>query len=131
MKKLAIAAIATIALSGAALADPIHGTWQTIPDDNGNYGHIQVRDCGDRGICGTLIKSFDSSGAEFVSENQGRAIIWDMAADGGGAYSGGKVYSPDRDKTYSSRMQLSGNSLTVQGCVFGICRDGGTWSRVN
>lgn len=85
MKKLALAAIATIALSGAALADPIHGTWQTIPDDNGNYGHIQVRDCGDRGICGTLIKSFDSSGAEFVSENQGRAIIWDMAADGGGA----------------------------------------------
>jgi uncharacterized protein (DUF2147 family) len=131
MKKLVLAAVASIAMTGAASADPIFGTWQTIADDNGNYGHIQVRDCGDRGICGTLVQSFDGSGATFVSENKGRAIIWDMEADGGGAYSGGKVWSPDRDKTYSSRMQLSGNSLSVQGCVFGICRDGGSWSRVN
>lgn len=131
MKKLFFAAFAVLAMSNTALADPIFGTWQTIADDNGNYGHISVRDCGDRGICGTLTRSYDSSGTLYVSENQDRAIIWDMANDGGGAYSGGKVYSPDRDKTYSSKLQLNGNSLSVQGCVFGICRDGGTWSRVN
>lgn len=131
MKTTLLAALATLALGGAAMADPIFGTWQTIADDNGNYGHISVRDCGDRGICGTLVKSFDSSGTVFQSENQNRAIIWDMAADGGGAYSGGKVYSPDRDKTYSSKLQLNGNTLNVQGCVLGICRDGGAWTRVN
>ena len=27
-------------------------------------------------------------------------------------------------------MTLSGNKLAVRGCVFGICRDGGTWTRV-
>lgn len=131
MKKLILAAVACIAMGGAASADPIFGTWQTIGDDNGNYGHIQVRDCGDRGICGTLVRSFDSAGNTLETENIGRAIIWDMEADGGGAYSGGKVWSPDRDKTYTSKLQLSGNSLSVQGCVFGICRDGGTWRRVN
>ena len=54
-----------------------------------------------------------------------------MEAQGSGAYSGGKVYSPDRDKTYNSKMQLSGNKLAVSGCVLGICRDGGTWTRLN
>ena len=131
MKTAILAAIATLTFGGAAMADPIFGTWQTIADDNGKYGHISVRDCGDRGICGTLVRSFDENGAEYVSENQNRAIIWDMAADGGGAYSGGKVYAPDRDKTYTSKLQLNGNTLNVQGCVFGICRDGGAWTRVN
>ncbi len=131
MKKLVLAAAGVIAASTTALADPIFGTWQTIADDNGNYGHILVRDCDDLGICGTLVRSFDDTGTEYVSENQNRAIIWDMQADGDGAYSGGKVWSPDRDKTYNSKLQLSGDTLTVKGCVFGICRDGGVWARVN
>jgi hypothetical protein len=28
-------------------------------------------------------------------------------------------------------MQLSGDALQVSGCVLGICRDGGTWARVD
>ena len=43
----------------------------------------------------------------------------------------GKVWSPDRDKTYSGKLVLSGNSLNVKGCVFGVCRSGGKWKRVN
>jgi uncharacterized protein (DUF2147 family) len=53
-----------------------------------------------------------------------------MVAEGAGAYSGGKIWSPDRDKTYNGKMQLTGNGLAVSGCVLGICRDGGTWTRV-
>jgi hypothetical protein len=41
----------------------------------------------------------------------------------------GQVWSPDRDKTYNSRLQLIGDTLAVSGCVFGICRDGGAWIR--
>lgn len=129
MKTLLLSAIAGLALAGAAMADPVEGTWKTIPDDNGNFGHIQVGPCGAK-ICGTLVKSFGPGGGEIDSPNNGKKIIWDMVADGGGEYSGGKVWSPDRDKTYNSRMQLSGNSLKVQGCILGICRDGGTWTRV-
>ena len=91
------AALVTIGMAGSAwAADPIVGTWQTIKDDNGNYGQIKITECGSA-ICGTLVKSFDSSGKAFKSANQGRKLIWDMSNDGGGKYSGGKVYSPDRD----------------------------------
>ena len=131
MKRLALTTIAALGLmAGAAAADPVYGTWKTIADDNGNFGHIKMAACGSK-ICGTLIKSFGSNGAEIASDDNGKKIIWDMKSDGGGAYSGGKVWSPDRDKTYNSRMQLSGNSLNIMGCVMGVCRDGGTWSRVN
>lgn len=131
MKRLAITTIAALGLmAGAAAADPVYGMWKTIPDDNGNFGHIQMAACGSK-ICGTLVKSFGSDGGEISSDNNGKKIIWDMKSDGGGKYSGGKVWSPDRDKTYKSRMQLSGSNLKIEGCVLGICRDGGTWKRVN
>ncbi|MEL6467285.1 MAG: DUF2147 domain-containing protein [Pseudomonadota bacterium] len=130
MKHLIAAACLAVAGAGAAMADPVHGTWRTAADDNGNYGHIQVTNCGSK-ICGTLIKSFDASGAVLDTPNTGRQIIWDMEAKGGGDYRGGKVYAPDRDRTYNSRMQLNGNTLSVSGCVLGVCRDGGSWTRVN
>lgn len=128
MKRIILAA-ALVALGGAANAEPLLGTWQTAKDDNGNYGHIQVAPCGAK-ICGTLVKSFDSAGKAITSEHTGRNIISATVPTGDGGYKG-KVYSPDRDKTYSSKLQLSGSTLKVSGCVFGICRDGGTWTRVN
>ena len=128
MKKLTV--IAALALMASpVMGDDAHGIWQTAKDDNGNYGHIEVVSCGDA-ICGTLIKSFKSDGSNLVTDNIGRKIIWDMVGDGSGNYSGGKIYSPDRDKTYKSKMTLSGNMLKVKGCIGPICRDGGTWTRV-
>jgi uncharacterized protein (DUF2147 family) len=64
------------------------------------------------------------------SANIGKLIIWDMKPKGSGKYGGGKVWSPDRDKTYSSKLVLEGDSLKVSGCVLVVCRDGGTWDRV-
>lgn len=129
MKKTLTTAFALTLLAGQALADPLYGIWATTPDDNGNSGHILVEACGDA-ICGTLIKSFDSSGAEMDSENIGKQIIWDMKPRGNGKYGGGKVWSPDRDKVYNSKLVLDGNTLKVSGCVLVVCRDGGTWTRV-
>ncbi len=130
MKKLCATAFAIVAMATSALADPIFGTWKTIPDDNGYYGHIEIKQCDTR-ICGTLVKSFDNAGKAVASDNVGKNIIWDMKIAGDGNYAGGKVWSPDRDKTYNSKMELTGDSLKIQGCIFGICRDGGTWTRVN
>jgi uncharacterized protein (DUF2147 family) len=129
MKKLALIA-ATLLMAAPAFADDVFGTWKTAKDDNGNFGHIKVQQCGST-ICGTLVKSFNPDGSVLESENTGKKIIWDMTNEGGGAYGGGKIWSPDRDKTYKSKMQLSGNTLKVKGCVSIICRDGGTWKRVN
>lgn len=130
MKKLAVTLVLAASLAGPAFAaDPLEGLWKTKPDDNGNYGHVQVTPCGAR-LCGVLIKAFDSSGNVLDSENVGKRIIWDMVPQGNGAYGKGKVWSPDRNKTYKSKLKLSGNGVAVSGCVLGICRDGGTWTRV-
>lgn len=128
-KRLALVA-AVIFTASTALADPAEGVWKTKPDDNGNFGHVQVTTCG-AAVCGTLVKAFDGSGKEIRSDNVGKRIIWDMQAKGGGAYADGKVWSPDRNKTYNGKMVLQGKGLAISGCVLGICRDGGTWSRVN
>ncbi|MEE4276376.1 MAG: DUF2147 domain-containing protein [Thermoleophilia bacterium] len=129
MKRIA-SAIAVVLIAGAAAADPAEGVWQTVPDDNGNFGHVEMTTCG-AALCGTLVRAYDASGKEIASPNVGRRIVWDMAPRGGGAYGGGKVYSPDRDKTYNGRLTLTDRGLGVEGCVLGICRDGGTWRRVD
>ncbi len=127
--RLSAMTAALIIVAGAAFADPVEGVWKTKPDDNGNFGYVDVKACGPA-FCGTLVRAFDSAGKETKSPNVGKKIIWDMMAKGDGAYGDGKVWSPDRDKTYTSKMRLSGDGLAIKGCVFGICRDGGTWARV-
>lgn len=129
MKKTITATFALVLMAGQALADPLYGIWATTPDDNGNSGHILVEAC-ENAICGTLIKSFDADGNEIESEHTGRQIIWDMKPKGGGKYGGGKIWSPDRDQTYASKLVLEGDTLKVSGCILVICRDGGTWTRV-
>ncbi len=128
MKRIALTIAALAALAVPAMADPLEGMWQTAQDDNGNSGIIEVAPCG-AALCGTLVQSFDSNGNDMASANIGRQIISETVADGEGAYRG-KVWSPDRDRTYNSRLQLTGDTLSVSGCVLGICRDGGTWTRV-
>jgi uncharacterized protein (DUF2147 family) len=119
--------LALFLLASAASADPLEGLWRTIPDDNGNSGLIEIAPCGEA-LCGTLIRAFDASGAEVDTPNIGRQLIWDTVPTGGGEYRG-RVYSPDRDQEYNSRLQLTGDSLSVSGCFLGICREGGVWTR--
>jgi uncharacterized protein (DUF2147 family) len=130
MKHTILAAAALTALATVASADPVDGIWKTEPGDDGEYLHVSISECGSA-ICGTIDSAFDASGNEVLNyENNGKQMIWDMVPEGGGAYGNGKIWAPDRDKTYNSKMTLSGNSLTVKGCVAGglICR-GQTWSR--
>jgi len=122
--------LAGIGAGAAWGADPVEGLWKTLPDDNGKYGYVEIKPCGDK-LCGTLVKAFDSSGTETASDNIGKEIVWDMVPTGEGTYGNGKVWAPDRDKTYASKMALNGNVLSVSGCVFGgfICRSS-AWARV-
>ena len=129
MKRLICAVFGLVFAASVVAADPIYGLWQTIPDDNGNFGHIEVQDC-DGTICGVLMISFDTAGKSIESDNIGKRIIWNMKSKGDGKYGGGKIWSPDTGKTYASKLELVGDELKVSGCVFIVCRDGGTWTRV-
>lgn len=132
MKNTLVAALCGAILVGPALADPVFGLWKTIPDDNGRFGHIEIKQCGET-ICGKMVASFEANGKKYKSDNLGKNIVWDMAPKKDSKYSGGKIWSPDRDKTYNSKMELvdDGNGLKVKGCIAIICRDGGTWTRVH
>ena len=127
MRKLVMMTAMLGLAAGMAMAEPLLGTWRTAKDDNGHSGLIEVAPCGAK-LCGKLVKSFDENGKEMASDNIGRNIISETEPTGNGQYRG-KVYSPDRDKTYNSRLQLNGNTIKVSGCVLGICRDGGTWQK--
>ena len=127
-RSFAVAAALAV-LAGPVSADPVLGTYQTQPGDEGNFAHVQIYQC-DADICGVIRKAFDASGKQIQSDTVGKRMIWGMKAQGGGKYGKGKIWAPDRDKTYSSKMELAGSTLKVSGCVLGICR-GQTWKKVN
>jgi len=126
MKHL-IAAATLAVLGSAASADDVLGTWKSAPGETGGFIHVTMSQCGSK-ICGTIAKVVGNDNTSIV----GRQIIANMSPNGGGSYSGGTIWAPDQDKTYKSRMTLSGNSLEVKGCVLGgaVCR-GQTWTRIN
>lgn len=128
IRKLKAAAVACLIATPAAAADPVIGTYKTQPGDTGRFAHVELYEC-DANICGVIRKAFDETGTEIESDTVGKRMIWDMTAKGGGSYSGGKIWAPDRDKIYTSKMSLSGNTLSVSGCVAIICR-AQTWTRV-
>ena len=107
----------------------VFGVWKTQPGNEGNYAYVEIKEC-DGKICGELIKAFDSSDKEVESKNIGRNIIIGMSPKKGSKYGGGKIWAPDEDKTYRSKMNLVGdNDLKVSGCIAIICRKQ-DWTRV-
>lgn len=119
--------VLAVSMAGAAwAADPVEGVWQTQVDD-GAYAHVKVSQCG-TALCGAIARTFNATG-EYKSANIGKKLVWDMQPAGGGAYANGKIWQPSTDKTYRSKMALSGSTLKVSGCVGPICKKQ-TWSRV-
>lgn len=132
MRHLAIAAILACTAALPAAADPVAGLWRTEPGDEGGYLFVRVGPCGAE-ICGVIERSVGADGTVSTTtagyEHIGRGMIWDMQPQGDGTYRGGKIWAPDRDRTYNSRMTLlSAGQLEVEGCVLGICR-GQIWVR--
>ncbi|MFD1795283.1 DUF2147 domain-containing protein [Paracoccus aurantiacus] len=126
MKKILFAAAFGL-LAGAASADPIEGLWQTQPDE-GAFAYVQIGPCGGA-FCGTITRTFKDK-AEFQSPNIGKQIVIDMAPQGDGNYKG-KVLRPADGKIYNGKASVSGNQMSLAGCVAGglICKNQ-TWARI-
>ncbi|HCP81706.1 MAG TPA: DUF2147 domain-containing protein [Octadecabacter sp.] len=126
MKTFALTLAAVVGLAGAAVADPLEGSWRTETDD-GAYAYVTIAPCG-AALCGVIARTFNASG-EYQSENIGRQIVINMAAQGGNAYEG-QVWRPSNDKVYLGKMDLNGNTVQLRGCVAGglICASQ-TWTR--
>ncbi|MEL5877511.1 DUF2147 domain-containing protein [Cereibacter sphaeroides] len=124
--RLGILAACLALAAGAALADPVEGVWQTEPDE-GAFAHVTMAPCGPK-ICGTIGRTF-RAGAEYVSPNRGKTIVWDMVPEGRGRYGEGRIWQPSTGKIYRSKMALEGDRLKVSGCIGPFCRSQ-TWVRV-
>lgn len=126
MKRLAIAAAFLLGATAAG-ADPIEGVWQTQPDE-GAFAYVTIAPCGGA-FCGTITRTFKDK-AEFKSPNIGRQIVIDMVAGDGGSYEG-KVWRPSNNKVYQGKASVSGNKMSLSGCVAGglLCKSQ-SWVRI-
>jgi len=108
------------------------GLWRTESNDEGSYLHVEIQKC-EKKLCGTIVNAYGKDDQEREGyENIGKKMIWGMIVQGNGKWSGGKIWAPDTDKKYRSKMVLDGDSLKVSGCVAAglICRSQ-TWSKAD
>ncbi|WP_182085629.1 DUF2147 domain-containing protein [Aureimonas sp. ME7] len=108
MKHLATLSFALSMLTGGALAaDPIEGTWR-MPSGN----DARIAACSG-GFCLTYVNG----------PNKGKTF-GQMKPSGGGNYEGTVTDYTKGGKEYSGKGKLTGDTLSVSGCVLGglICR---------
>ncbi|MEM9783243.1 MAG: DUF2147 domain-containing protein [Pseudomonadota bacterium] len=120
---------AVIGLGARAQAWDPTGLWKTAESD-GRYLHVRIAACASAAdqLCGTIEGAFGGASVSTI----GKPIVWDMEADGDGAWSSGRVWAPDEDETYRAKMAMkAADVLELSGCVLGglICR-GQDWIRV-
>lgn len=130
MRKLVISFVLAAA-PGAALAAGADGVWATEKNDDGGYLEVTIAPCASDGslTCGTISKAFNGQGEDPAYADLGKSIIDGMKHDSDGAYSGGTVWDPEHNKTYSSKMTVKGDDLDVEGCISIFCQ-GQDWRRV-
>ncbi len=117
MRKIVLALVAMFGFATAAVAqDAAVGVWQTEPDD-GAFAHIAISPCGGA-FCGVIQRVFDTSGTQIESDNIGLQIVIDMVPNGDGSYNG-QVFRPSNGKTYTGKMNVSGDRLELKGCIAG------------
>ena len=126
---LSAIALYTATLTGVVSAEQgALGTWQTESSDKG-YLHVTIEPCDDA-LCGTIKMAYNLEGeANETYEHLGKKMVWGMNPKSLSSWAGGKIWDPSADKTYKSKMSLSGVTLSVSGCVLMFCK-AQEWSRV-
>lgn len=111
VKPILISVTALLMSTGlASAAEPIVGNWKTTLGDT-----AAIEPCGG-GFCITL-KSGKHTG-EKIGAFEGS----------GGSYSG-KITDPDAKKTYNGTISVSGDTVTLKGCVMKVVCESQKWSR--
>ena len=122
---LVVLAALILGTTSAIANDAALGLWKSEPGETGGYIHVQITNCGEK-LCGEIVDVVENDNDTIIGED----IILNMKIRGDGYYYGGTIWAPDQDKTYRSNMTLSGDSLTVRGCVaFVLCRSQ-KWTRI-
>lgn len=124
--------ILTIAALAACFAGPVAaasavGVWLTQPDAKGQTALVSAQACGGA-LCGTITQVMNPAGAPIPHPNVGRRVFWDMKKVTGDTYAG-RAYVPAFRRDYDAEMKVSGQRMTVRGCLGPVCKNQ-VWTRV-
>lgn len=126
LNKPFLAAILLMVSTFNVHAADVLGVWITETSDSGASMAVEIFDC-DGKYCGKAVDVFNAPNRDSV----GLDIIKGMRKKSDTHFNKGKIYAPDTEKWYKSKMTLQGeDKLKVSGCVLGgvICRSQ-TWTR--
>jgi uncharacterized protein (DUF2147 family) len=102
-------------------ARDVTGTWRTHKTERGTL-IVNIAPCG-ASLCGKIVDARDAQGKKGTYEHMGKRMIWDMKPTSkAGKWDGGKIWDPNKDRTFKSRMELQNGSLKVSGCVLVACQ---------
>ena len=139
--RLAMIALATLLLLAASASiaqspSTAVGRWQTIDDATGNAKSVvDIYQAKDGRLAGKVVEVLDlkdgpnptcdkCKGANHGKPIKGMLILWGLAADGKGRWSGGRVLDPENGKDYKAKLELldGGRKLGMSGCIAFMCR---------
>ena len=113
------------------------GVWKTIDDETGEAkSHVEIYEQNGK-VHGKIIKLINPeseicktcSGDRKNKALVGMKIMWNMRKSGK-VWKSGKIFSPQKDKTYSCKIWLdNSDTLKVRGYYYGFYRTQ-TWHRV-
>ena len=120
-KAVIVALGGVLAVSTTAFAGGADGDWAR--DDGLIRSHIGV--CGGA-ICATNIWAKNPEGNEKVGDR----LVMTLNETATNHWTG-SAFDPQRNRTYSMEMNVTGNRMTTRGCVLGglLCRSVG-WTRM-
>ena len=141
MKCATAAVIGLLALSSAAYAAPVEGTW--LSQDGATK--VRLSDCGGK-LCGTVVwlhepvdpstglpktDKLNPDPAKRARPMIGLQVVNGLAPDGPNKWSG-HIYNADDGKTYQASFQVQGETTAkVQGCVLSVLCKSHVWTRSN
>lgn len=128
--RLVILMSGVVCLASSAFADP-HSVFGTFLTEDGE-SHIEIVDCGNGSPCGRVVwvdptSIEDGTRPEDLKTRLGEDVLGLQILEGFTRkkrdWRGGTIYSPEENKTYSSRLKRKEDgSLQVKGCVGPLCQ---------
>lgn len=114
--------LAASGLTATASAAGIEGQWRR----GDGKARVNIAPCG-ADICAT--NTWIKPGTP--REKAGDKLVMSVKPASGGGYSG-TAFDPQRDRTYSLTITISGDQMTTRGCIVAglLCR-GIDWTRIN
>lgn len=123
-----IAGLALTALPATADSHNVFGTFATQEGTS----HVTIEDCGDGSPCGRVSwidpEAMEPGVTPETARTQaGDPVLGLLMLQGfdrkRNDWRGGKIYDPEADRTYASRLKrLDSGELQVKGCVGPICQ---------